>query len=367
MITEYAVLNEENPDPEVIKRAGKIIKDGGLVAFPTETVYGLGGDALNPESSRKIYAAKGRPSDNPLIVHICRLSDLEPIVREVPPQTRKLAEMFWPGPLTMIFPKSSLVPKETTGGLDTVAVRFPSNRIAQALIDAAGGYIAAPSANRSGRPSPTLARYCMEDLDGRVEMVIDGGQVGIGLESTIIDLTEGKPTILRPGFITQKMLEEVLGDVEVDRALIEPDSGKAPKAPGMKYRHYAPKGELVIIEGERDKVVEEINKAAGYNSDHGLKTGVICTDETAGLYRADSVKSAGPRSDELSIARSLFRILREFDDEQVDRIYSESFSGGNLGQAIMNRLMKAAGHKLVRLGEGTALPGFQNSQYGMED
>ena len=355
MTTEYIVMKEEAPDPEVIKRAGRIIKDGGLVAFPTETVYGLGGDALNPESSRKIYAAKGRPSDNPLIVHVCRMEDVGLIVSEIPPVAEKLAETFWPGPLTMIMNKNDLVPKETTGGLDTVAIRFPSNKIAQALIEASGGYIAAPSANRSGRPSPTLAKYCMEDLDGRVEMIIDGGEVGIGLESTIVDLTDAKPTILRPGFINRKMLEEIIGTVEVDRTLITPDSGIAPKAPGMKYRHYAPKGELVILEGERDKVVEEINKAAKYNADHGMKTGVLCTDETESLYRAECVKSAGPRSDELSIARSLFRILREFDDEQVDRIYSESFGGGTLGQAIMNRLMKAAGHKLLQLGEGKTL------------
>ena len=341
MTTEYVVMNEEAPDLSVIKRAGRIIKEGGLVAFPTETVYGLGGDALNPESSRKIYEAKGRPSDNPLIVHICRLEDIEPIVREIPPEAKKLAEAFWPGPLTMIFRKSSLVPKETTGGLDTVAVRFPSNKIAQALIDAAGGYIAAPSANRSGRPSPTLAKYCLEDLDGRVEMIIDGGQVGIGLESTIIDLTEDEPVILRPGFINKKMLQEVLGRVEVDSTLITPDSGIAPKAPGMKYRHYAPKGELVIIEGERDKVVSEINRAAGY--------------ETRDLYDADCVKSAGPRGDEDSVARELFRILREFDDDGAERIYSESFSGGELGQAIMNRLMKAAGHRVVRTDEGETL------------
>ena len=228
MTTEYVVMNEEAPDLSAIRRAGRIIKEGGLVAFPTETVYGLGGDALNPESSRKIYEAKGRPSDNPLIVHICRLEDIEPIVREIPPEAKKLAEAFWPGPLTMIFEKSGLVPKETTGGLDTVAVRFPSNKIAQALIDAAGGYIAAPSANRSGRPSPTLAKYCLEDLDGRVEMIIDGGQVGIGLESTIIDLTEDEPVILRPGFINKKMLQEVLGRVEVDSTLITPDWNEVP-------------------------------------------------------------------------------------------------------------------------------------------
>jgi len=347
MITEYIVLNEEAPDEEVIRRAGRIIRTGGLVAFPTETVYGLGGDALNPDSSRKIYAAKGRPSDNPLIVHICKWEDIMPIVSEIPPEAVKLAKRFWPGPLTMIFHKSSIVPKETTGGLDTVAVRFPSNKIAQALIAASGGYIAAPSANRSGRPSPTLARYCLEDLDGRVEMILDGGQVGIGLESTIIDLTQDEPAILRPGFITRNMLEEVLGEVEVDTALIAPDSGIAPRAPGMKYRHYAPKGELVILEGERGKVVTGINRAAADRREQGKKTGVICTDETRSLYEADSVKSTGTRGDDESVARELFRILREFDDEGVEYIYSESFDEGDLGQAIMNRLMKAAGHRVI--------------------
>ena len=340
MITEYVVLNEDAPEEEVIRRAGRVIRSGGLVAFPTETVYGLGGDALNPDSSRKIYAAKGRPSDNPLIVHICKWEDIVPIVSEIPPEAVKLAKRFWPGPLTMIFHKSSIVPKETTGGLDTVAVRFPSNKIAQALIAASGGYIAAPSANRSGRPSPTLARYCLEDLDGRVEMILDGGQVGIGLESTIIDLTHEEPAILRPGFITRKMLEEVLGEVEVDSALIAPDSGIAPKAPGMKYRHYAPKG-------ERGKVVSGINQAVADRRSQGKKTGVICTDETRSLYEADSVKSTGSRGDDESAARELFRILREFDDEGVEYIYSESFDEGDLGQAIMNRLMKAAGHRVI--------------------
>ena len=351
MTTEYVVLNEETPDPAVIERAGQIIKNGGLVAFPTETVYGLGGDALNPASSKKIYAAKGRPSDNPLIVHVCRFEDIGPIVREIPPQAVRLAEAFWPGPLTMIFHKNDRVPAETTGGLDTVAIRFPSNTIAQALIKASGGYIAAPSANRSGRPSPTLARYCMEDLDGRVEMVIDGGQVGIGIESTIIDLTEEEPVILRPGFITQKKLAQVLGNVDVDRTIITPDSGIAPKAPGMKYRHYAPKGELVILEGSRGNVVAEINKAAAKDRENGIRSGVICTDETRDMYSADCVKSAGARGDEESIARELFRILREFDDENVGHIYSESFREGDLGQAIMNRLMKAAGHKVIDLSD----------------
>ncbi len=349
MITEYITMTEEAIDRASIEKAGQILRAGGLVAFPTETVYGLGGDALNPESSRKIYAAKGRPSDNPLIVHICRMEDLAPIVRDIPDEALRLAEACWPGPLTMIFHKSDLVPPETTGGLDTVAVRFPSNRIAMALIAAAGGYIAAPSANRSGRPSPTLARYCREDLDGRVEMIIDGGPVGIGLESTIIDLTEGQPVILRPGYVTQERLEQILGRVETDRAIIEPDSGTAPKAPGMKYRHYAPKGSLTIVEGGREAVIAYINARTRECREKGIRTGVICTDETCRCYTADSVKSAGARTSGETIASRLFRILREFDDEEIQVMFSESFGEGGLGQAIMNRLMKAAGHKIVQV------------------
>ena len=321
------------------------------MAFPTETVYGLGGDALNAASSKKIYAAKGRPSDNPLIVHIADLEMLDDIVQEVPEAARKLAAAFWPGPLTMIFQKSEKVPLETTGGLQTVAVRFPSHPTAQAFIRAAGGYVAAPSANRSGRPSPTLAQYCMEDLDGRVEMILDGGQVGIGLESTIIDLTEGKPIILRPGYITREMLSEVLGEVDTDQTILRADSGQAPKAPGMKYRHYAPKGDLAIVEGAREDVVACINTRCKAAMEAGQKTGIICTDETKALYHADSVKSAGSREDEEGIARELFRILREFDDEGMEVMFSEAFPEGGVGQAIMNRLMKAAGHHIIQAGE----------------
>ncbi len=350
MVTEYVTMTEEVIDQEAIHHAGQILKDGGLVAFPTETVYGLGGDALNPASSMKIYAAKGRPSDNPLIVHICRMEDLYPIVQEVPEAALKLAKAFWPGPLTMIFKKSDKVPHETTGGLDTVAVRFPSNKIAAALIAAEGGYIAAPSANRSGRPSPTVAQYCREDLDGRVEMIIDGGSVGIGLESSIIDLTEETPTILRPGYITKEMFEKALGsDVDVDHTIIDPNSGLVPKAPGMKYRHYAPEGDLTIVEGKRDLVVAYINEHLSAAKAAGHTTGVICTDETFALYHADSVKSAGTREDEESVAHDLFRVLREFDDEKIDVMYSESFRGSGICMAIMNRLMKAAGQQVVRL------------------
>lgn len=349
MDTKILKMDEENIDAKAIDEAGRIIRDGGLVAFPTETVYGLGGDALNAASSGKIYAAKGRPSDNPLIVHIAGMEDLAGIVRKIPEEAYLLAERYWPGPLTMIFEKADCVPAATTGGLDTVAVRMPSNKIARALIQSAGGYIAAPSANLSGRPSPTVAKYVIEDLDGRVEMIIDGGEADIGLESTIIDLTGDKPVILRPGYITEEMLEETVGGVEVDRTILEGNSKQAPKAPGMKYRHYAPKGNLTIIEGQADQVVNYINEHAYAFKKEGNKTGVIATDETAGRYQADSIKSVGKREDENQIARQLFRILREFDDEGVQIIYAESFDGKGVGQAIMNRLLKAAGHQVIKL------------------
>lgn len=348
--TEIFKITDENRETkaaaDAVERAGAIVRRGGLVAFPTETVYGLGGDALNPASARKIYAAKGRPSDNPLIVHICRWEDLSYIVREIPEQAKRLAEVFWPGPLTMILEKSDKVPGETTGGLTTVAVRMPSDRTALALIRAAGGYVAAPSANISGRPSPTLAKYVEEDLGGRIEMILDGGQACIGLESTIIDLTESVPVILRPGYITRKMLSKVLGAVDVDRAILPEGSRIAPKAPGMKYRHYAPKAELTIIAGEEEAVVERINELLREAEKKGLRSGVIATDATVKRYRAALVKSAGDRRREEEAARELYRILREFDEEGADVIYSEAFEESGIGQAVMNRLLKAAGHHI---------------------
>ena len=347
MKTQVIKIDENNIDAQAqagLEKAGDILKNGGLVAFPTETVYGLGGDALNPESSKKIYAAKGRPSDNPLIVHIYRTEDLVPITGSVPQAAYDLAEAFWPGPLTMIMNKSDLVPYETTGGMDTVAIRMPSNRIAAALIRTGGGFIAAPSANTSGRPSPTLAQYCIEDLDGKVDMIIDGGQVGIGLESTIVDLTVDVPMILRPGYITLEMLQKVLGKVDVDRTIIDGNSKLKPKAPGMKYRHYAPRGDLTIVEGTQEHVTQYINRMAAAKMAEGEKVGIISTDATYGTYLADVVRSAGKREDEETIARELFHILSEFDDEQVTVMYSESFDDKGIGQAIMNRLLKAAGH-----------------------
>lgn len=347
MDTKVIRVEEQHRDEALVREAGEIVKAGGLVAFPTETVYGLGGDALNPDSSRKIYEAKGRPSDNPLIVHIADMEALPAIVKSVPETAQKLAKAFWPGPLTMILEKSELVPKETTGGLDTVAVRMPSDTVALSFIRAAGGYVAAPSANRSGRPSPTRAAYVAQDMDGRIEMILDGGDATLGLESTIVDLTVEPPTILRPGFITGEMLRQTLGRVEADETLFRADSGQAPKAPGMKYRHYAPKGELVIVKGPMEAVTAYINECLSEGRRANRKTGVIATDETVASYRADVPRSVGKRADAAAAAKGLYRILREFDDEDVELIYSESFDGEGVSQAVMNRLLKAAGHKVI--------------------
>ena len=349
MKTRHIRIEEQNTDQELIRQAGDILRSGGLVAFPTETVYGLGGDALNPASSARIYQAKGRPSDNPLIVHIADMEALDAIVREIPAEARALAEAFWPGPLTMILPKADIVPRETTGGLETVAVRMPAHRTARELIRAAGGYVAAPSANRSGRPSPTLAKYVAQDLDGRIEMIIDGGGVEIGLESTIVDLTADKPTILRPGYITRQMLERVLSYVEEDSTLMRCDTGQAPKAPGMKYRHYAPAGELTIVDGDREHTVRYINEELARAGQRHKRTAVIAADETVDLYRADIRKSVGSRGHEETVARELYRVLRELDDEEAEVIFAEAFDGDGIGRAVMNRLLKASGYHTVQV------------------
>lgn len=341
IISAPASLSESYDD--AMKQAGNIIKSGGLVAFPTETVYGLGGDALNKESSTKIYAAKGRPSDNPLIVHISKWESIYDIARDIPEEAKVLADTFWPGPLTMVLWKKDIVPYETTGGLDTVAVRMPNHKLALDFIENAGGFVAAPSANLSGKPSPTLAKHVIDDMSGRIEMILDGGQVGIGVESTIVDLTGDKPTILRPGFVTEEMVERVLGEVLVDRTILDNTTGERPKAPGMKYRHYAPKGNMTLVEGNPDKVVSRINELVKEAVARGETVGVMCSDEAYDLIDAPIKHSVGSRSDEEEIARRLYRILRDFDDEDVTVIYSESFSKEGFGQAVMNRLLKAAG------------------------
>lgn len=346
MVTKVITITEENR-AAALREAGEIIKAGGLTAFPTETVYGLGGDALNPASAKKIYEAKGRPSDNPLIIHIANMEALPYIVEEVPATAKRLASLFWPGPLTMILKKSTRVPYETTGGLDTVAVRMPVHDVALDFIEAAGGYVAAPSANRSGRPSPTTAAYVAEDMEGRIEMILDGGQATLGLESTIVDLTVEPPMILRPGFVTQEMLSVALGEIRVDETLLRADSGQAPKAPGMKYRHYAPKGELIVVRGDMRAVTVYMNEALRQGRAEKKKTGVIATDETIERYQADVHFSVGERGSAKAAAERLYRILRECDDEGVELILSECFDGEGVGAAVMNRLMKAAGYHIV--------------------
>ena len=388
METKRIIIEDRNHiKDEELKEAARILRSGGLVAFPTETVYGLGGNALDEDAARKIYAAKGRPSDNPLIAHVSCVEEVAPLVKEIPEAGRKLMEAFWPGPLTMIFPKSEKVPYGTTGGLDTVAIRMPDDPVANRLIALAGVPVAAPSANTSGRPSPTTADHVWQDMNGRIDMIIDGGPVGIGVESTIVDVSSAVPAVLRPGAITMEMLEEVLGEVSVDPAILGPLSADVrPKAPGMKYKHYAPKADLTLVEpgtgADRESRAEQVTGAEQKNGadrntgaypetgldetqlqamirkvrelsrekiEAGYKVGVICTDESRDCYTDGEVRSIGARKSQASVAHNLYALLREFDDLGVDYIFSESFPKDHLGQAIMNRLSKAAGYKIVKV------------------
>ena len=353
MNTIIKKIDAEQIKDDDFQQAGEILREGGLVAFPTETVYGLGADALNSQAAAKIYAAKGRPSDNPLIVHIADTEDLKRIAAKIPEKAGILAEAFWPGPLTMIFPKTDAVPYGTTGGLDTVAVRMPNHKIALELIRQSGVLIAAPSANTSGRPSPTRAEHVRKDMDGRIDMIIDGGKVGIGIESTIVDMTAEPPMILRPGYITKEMLEEKIGRVTVDKVVtakavteIKTDH-YVPKAPGMKYKHYAPKADLTMFEGKTENVVKKIRERQQLEEQAGKKTGIICTHESRKYYQGEHIVSIGSRENEESIAANLYAVLRDFDETDVDVILGETFYGDGLGQAIMNRLIKAAGYKLI--------------------
>ena len=351
MKTILAKVDLSQPEAmEIIQTAAKILQEGGLVAFPTETVYGLGGNGLDNSACEKIYIAKGRPSDNPLILHISEFEELNPIVREISPAAQKLIDAFWPGPLTMVFPKSDIVPEKATGGLDTVAVRFPNHPVARAIIHAAGLPIAAPSANSSGKPSPTRASHVEFDLNGKIDMIVDGGAAEWGLESTIVDVSGEVPMILRPGAVTKEMMEEVVGTVEIDPAILQkPAADLKPKAPGMKYTHYSPKAEVVLVKGEMNAVVNEINRLAAEDMVQGYKTGVMATEETKDLYQADIILSLGSRDRPEEIGANLFKFLRKFDFLGAERVYSEVFSEEGEGMAIMNRLNKAAGYCVIDL------------------
>ena len=376
-----------------IEEAAQILKAGGLVAFPTETVYGLGGNGLDKEAARKIYAAKGRPSDNPLILHVSKMEEVYPLVENVPEKAKRLMESFWPGPLTLILKKSKIVPLESTGGLDTVAIRCPDNALTLELIERAGLPVAGPSANLSGSPSPTEASHVYHDLSGRIEGILDDGAVGIGVESTILDMSTDRPTLLRPGAITLEDLTEVLGEKpEIDPTLLgkKMEDGFIPKAPGMKYRHYAPKAEMILFcsleekeskekepkkkesedktsgkRGTEDRISEEkesgykvSKRIAEYLEEEGRgfpreKIAVFCAEETKHFYQEMAEKEGivlkvlGRRDEPLSMTHNLFRILRECDEEGIELILSEGYSEKGIGFALMNRMKKAAGQKII--------------------
>jgi len=351
MDTIIIKLDTEEFHIEDLEPAAEYLRSGKLVAFPTETVYGLGANAFDVQAAKKIYEAKGRPSDNPLIVHIAEVKDMEKLAEDIPAVAYRLARAFWPGPLTLILKKKECVPFNTTGGLNTVAIRLPANKIARDLIALAGVFVAAPSANISGKPSPTKAEHVIKDLGGKIDMILDGGKATLGLESTIVDLTGKVPMILRPGYITKSMLENIIETIEYDPAILEknPNKDMIPKAPGMKYRHYAPEGILTIYEGETSAVIDAINKKAKETHDKGNSIGIIATEETKELYQYGIIKTIGSRKDEAAIAAGLYDILREFDELHTEYIYTESFAENSLGQAIMNRLLKAAGYRIVEV------------------
>lgn len=346
---------------KILAPFGKMIRSSEVVAFPTETVYGLGADALDPRGIKKIYEAKGRPVDNPLIVHIHDKRELVPLVKSVPPKAKALMDAFWPGPLTMIFQKTVLVPMEVTAGGSTVAIRMPDHPVAKALIQISRVPLVAPSANRSGKPSPTTAEHVLEDLDGRIHGIIDGGKSMVGLESTVIDMTEPVPVLLRPGGITLGMIEKIIGPIERDFHLepghsMDPDSCKDKgiklRSPGMKYTHYAPRASVVIIKGEGPKVIEHLRRMAKTYGMSKKKVGIITVDEHVKNYEDlpdVRIKSLGGEKDLAMMATNLFTTLRSFDATDVDIIFAEAIEDREVGEAIMNRLTKAAGENIIHV------------------
>lgn len=348
MKTKVRFIKNIDEDIKYLEEAAKIIKSGGIGAFPTETVYGLGANALDGEAVKKIFKAKGRPQDNPLIIHIANKKDIDKYVTEVPECARKLMDKFWPGPLTIILKKKDIVSDITSAGLDTIGVRMPKDEIALKLIELSNVPIAAPSANISGRPSPTDIERCKEDLDGRVDFIIGNKKSEIGVESTIVDTTGDHLCILRPGGITLEMLKEVDSGAYIDKAILSTlDEKLKPKAPGMKYKHYAPKAKVRMVQGPVNKMVEKIREMVHNYIDEDLKVGIMATDETVSMYNEGMVKSLGTREDLTSITKNLFEMLRSFDDLGVDIIITESFEEKDLGVAIMNRLKKSCGFDIV--------------------
>lgn len=345
METKVYVLDGKE-DSKFIKEAAECIKKDGIVAFPTETVYGLGANALKADCVKKIFEAKGRPQDNPLIIHVAS-KEIDKYVKNVPEVAKKLMDKFWPGPLTLILEKRDIVPMQTSANLNTIGIRMPNNKVALELIKESGVPIAAPSANISGRPSPTTIDVCIEDLKGKVDYIIGGEKCDVGLESTIVDCTVEPPLVLRPGGITLEMLRTIREDIEIDKGLLRNDSDFKPKAPGMKYRHYAPNAKLKIILGNREKTIEKINEMVHNYIDAGEKVGILATEESKDSYKLGEkiVIGSYKRLDE--VASNLFEALRQFNELGVDIILAEGFEEKGLGIAIMNRLNKAAGYDII--------------------
>ncbi|MCJ7423784.1 L-threonylcarbamoyladenylate synthase [Candidatus Bathyarchaeota archaeon] len=350
MKTLVLSVNAQELDMRKIRFAAELIKKGGLVAFPTETVYGLGADALNPDAVLSVFEAKKRPLDNPPIVHVCKVSDVRRLVKEVPSKAKGLMKRFWPGPLTLILKHSTIVPEVTVACLDTIALRMPSHKVALALIKESGCPIAAPSANLAGKPSPTSARHVLDDLDGRIDAILDAGPTRIGIESTVLDLTVDPPQILRPGGTLYEALAESLGRVILNPAAVADKMLPITQtsSPGVKHRHYAPNADMFLVEGKADAVMCKIDELISFYKSKGKKVGVLTTDETKTHDGSGIVKSLGSRNDLAVIANNLFRLLREFDNEDVDVIIAEGVSDSGIGLAVMNRLRKAAAYKIIK-------------------
>lgn len=349
METRILKIDKEKIDYNLLEEAVNIIKEGRLVVFPTETVYGLGANGLDEKAAEKIFAAKGRPQDNPLILHVYSIDQIKDLVEDIPDIAKVCIEKFWPGPLTILFKKSNKVPEIITAGLDTVAIRMPENKIALELIRLSNTPIAAPSANISGRPSPTSAKHVIEDLSGKVDMIIDGGDTGIGLESTVLDLSGDIPMILRPGGVTEEDLRKIISNITIDSSIIKSDDTLVPKSPGQKYRHYAPKSEMILFSGEVARIVDIIIAYTKEYLEAGKKVGIMCTDETIDSYKEGLIISLGSRENTETIAHNLFNTLRLFDESKVDIILAEGINLSDLGTAIMNRMMKASSGKIIKV------------------
>lgn len=350
MKTLLLKVDPENPDLTKIQTAAQIIRKGGLVAFPTETVYGLGADALNPDAVLALFEAKKRPLDNPPIVHVASITEIYKLVEEVPSKAEALMKEFWPGPLTLIFKRSNIVPQVTVAGLDTIAIRMPKHKVALELIKQSRRPIAAPSANLAGKPSPTTAQHVYEDLNGRIDVILDGGATNIGVESTVVDLSVDPPMLLRPGGTPFEALKKVLGDMKL-HAFVQAEqelSLQEIRSPGMKHKHYAPKAQVILVEGNVPAVIAKVKELSESYKLKNAKVGILATDETQLAYKADVVKSLGSRSNLATVAQNLFRLLREVDAEKVDVIIAEGVSSEGLGLAVMNRLRKASGYHIIK-------------------